>query len=56
MKKVDYIIVGDGFAAMFFAHQLLKNNKSFAVFSDSEKGASKISAGIVNPVVLKKFT
>ena len=56
MKKVDYIIVGDGFAAMFFAHQLLKNNKSFAVFSDGEKGASKISAGIVNPVVLKKFT
>ncbi len=56
MKKVDYIIVGDGFASMFFAHQLLKNNKSFVVFSDGQQGASKISAGIVNPVVLKKFT
>ncbi len=56
MKKVDYIIVGDGFGALFFAHQLVKNNKTFVLFSDGEKGASKISAGIVNPVVLKKFT
>ena len=56
MKNVDYIIVGDGYAALFFAHQLLLNNKSFVIFSEGKKSASMISAGIINPVVLKKFT
>lgn len=56
MKNVDYIIVGGGYAGLFFAHQLLKNNKTFVLFSDGKKGASRISAGMVNPVVLKKFT
>ena len=56
MKNIDYIIVGGGYAACFFAHQLIKNKKSFVLFSDDEKSASHISAGIINPVVLKKFT
>ncbi|MBQ0152122.1 MAG: FAD-dependent oxidoreductase [Chryseobacterium sp.] len=56
MKNVDYIIVGDGYAALFLAHQLIKNKKSFALFSEGRKSASQISAGIINPVVLKKFT
>ena len=54
--KVDYIIVGGGFGAFFFAHQLIKNNKSFKIYSDDKRGASRISAGIINPVVLKRFT
>ncbi|ASK32018.1 FAD-dependent oxidoreductase [Chryseobacterium sp. T16E-39] len=56
MKNVDYIIVGDGYAGLFFAHQLIKNNKSFVIFSEGRKSASQVSAGIINPVVLKKFT
>lgn len=56
MKKVDYIIVGDGYAGVFLAHQLVKNNKSFVMFSEGRKSASQVSAGIINPVVLKKFT
>lgn len=56
MKNVDYIIVGDGYAALFFAHQLIKNNKSFYLFSEGKKGASIVSAGIINPAVLKRFT
>lgn len=56
MKNVEYIIVGDGFAGLFFAHQLIKNNRSFVLYSKGEKSASRISAGMVNPVVLKKFT
>lgn len=56
MKDVDYIIVGDGYAGLFFAHQLIKNNKSFVLFSEGRKSASQVSAGIINPVVLKKFT
>lgn len=56
MKNVDYIIVGDGYAGLFFAHQLIRNNKSFVIFSEGRKSASQVSAGIINPVVLKKFT
>lgn len=56
MKHIDYIIVGDGYAGLFFAHQLIKNNKSFVLFSEGRKSASQVSAGIINPVVLKKFT
>lgn len=55
-RKVDYIIVGDGYAALFFAHQLIKHGKTFVLFSSEHKGASQVSAGVVNPVVLKKFT
>jgi glycine/D-amino acid oxidase-like deaminating enzyme len=56
MKNVDYIIVGDGYAGLFLAHQLIKNKKSFVIFSEGRKSASQVSAGIINPVVLKKFT
>ena len=56
MKNVEYTIVGGGYAALFFAHQLIKNNKFFVLFSDGKKSASQVSAGIVNPMVLKKFT
>lgn len=56
MKNVDYIIVGDGYAGLFLAHQLIKNNKSFVIFTEGRKSASQVSAGIINPVVLKKFT
>lgn len=56
MEYVDYIIVGDGYAALFFAHQLIKNQKSFRIFSEGNKSASQVSAGMINPAVLKKFT
>ena len=56
MKNVDHIIVGDGYAGIFFAHQLIKANKTFVLFSGPDKGASQVSAGVVNPLVLKKFT
>ena len=56
MKNVDYVIVGGGYAGIFFAHQLIAHQKSFVLFSGEQKGASQVSAGVVNPVVLKKFT
>lgn len=56
MKSVDYIIVGDGYAAFFFAHQLILHRKSFCLFSEQKKGASRVSAGVINPAVLKRFT
>lgn len=56
MMNVDYIIIGGGYAGLLFAHQLIKNNKSFIIISDGQKSASEISAGVCNPVVLKRFT
>ena len=56
MKKVDTLIVGDGFAAMFLSLELLAKGKTVALYSEQRKGASRVSAGMVNPVVLKKFT
>ena len=55
-KSVEYIIVGDGYAAMFLAHQFIKNNKSFLLFTEGKKSASMVSAGMINPAVLKRFT
>ncbi len=55
-NSIDYIIVGNGYAALFFAHRLISNHQSFLLFSDDRRSASEVSAGIINPVVLKKFT
>lgn len=55
-NSIDYIIVGTGYAGLFMAHQLLKNNKKFIIFGDGEKSASEVSAGMINPAILKKFT
>ena len=54
--KVDYIIVGLGIAGLTFVEELVKNNKTFIVFEDSSQNASKVAAGMFNPVVLKRFT
>ncbi len=56
MKRTDYLIVGDGYAALFFAHRLIMEKKSFYLFSEDKQSASHVSAGVINPVVLKKFT
>lgn len=56
MTQVDYIIVGGGFAGFFLAHQLQKNNKSFVIFNGDQISGSHISAGVCNPVILKRFS
>lgn len=56
MKKIEYCIVGGGYAGIFLAHQCILRKKSFVLFDEGLSSASKISAGMVNPVVLKKFT
>lgn len=56
MKQLDYIIVGGGFAGFFLAHQLQKNKKSFIIFNGKQISGSHISAGVCNPVILKRFS
>ncbi|MCF6351320.1 MAG: FAD-binding oxidoreductase [Flavobacteriaceae bacterium] len=55
MEK-DYIIVGLGLAGLAFTEELEKHNKSFVILDDSSQNASKVAAGMFNPVILKRFT
>jgi len=49
--KYDYIIVGQGLAGSVLAFTLLKNNKKILVIDDNSRpSASKIAAGLYNPI------
>jgi glycine/D-amino acid oxidase-like deaminating enzyme len=56
VKEVDYIIVGLGIAGISFCEQLEKHHKSYLVIDSGVNAATKISGGVFNPVVLKRFT
>lgn len=56
MEKLDYIVVGLGIAGLTFCEQLEKNNKSFIVYDGGTVSSTLVSAGVLNPVVLKRFT
>ena len=56
MKEVDYIIVGLGIAGITFCEQLKLQGKRFVVFDPIKDTATAIAGGVVNPVVLKRFT
>ena len=53
--KVDTLIVGFGIAGLNYAEQLRRQNKSFVVLTQDDHSASHVAAGIVNPIVLKRF-
>lgn len=56
MRKVDYIIVGQGVAGSCMTMKLIKENKSFVMIDHHFHNASSIAGGIFNPVVLKRFS
>lgn len=56
MQEIDYIVVGLGIAGITFCEQLERNNKSFIVFDAGDTTSTLVSAGVINPVVLKRFT
>ncbi len=53
---LDYLIVGLGLAGISFCETLERNEKTFKVFNDESQQASKVAAGMYNPVILKRFT
>lgn len=53
---IDYIIVGCGLGGIAFAEKALQNNKSIIVINNKSHHASKIAAGLYNPVILKRFS
>lgn len=56
VREVDYIIVGLGIAGISFCEQLEKHHKSYLVIDSGANAATKVSGGVFNPVVLKRFT
>lgn len=56
MKEVDYIIVGLGIAGICFAEQLTAHGKTFLVVDKGLYASTKVSGGVFNPTVLKRFT
>lgn len=56
MKKIDYIIVGQGLAGSLLAYELLKKEKKILVIDSEEKNtASKVAVGLVNPITGKRL-
>ena len=54
MKKVDYLIVGQGIAGSLFSHELLKREKSFHVVDHRDpQSSSRVAAGLYNPIIYK---
>lgn len=49
-------MVGCGLAGIAFCEQLRAANHSFMVFDNGSQQASKVAAGLYNPVTLKRFT
>ena len=56
MIKVDYIVVGLGLAGIAFCETLEAAGKTFVVFDKGVDGASRVAAGLYNPVILKRYT
>ena len=56
MKKVDYIIVGLGLAGIAFCEQCIAAGKTVMVYDSGAPGASRVAAGLYNPVILNRYT
>lgn len=52
----DFIIVGLGLSGASLSYRLEKAGRSFLVFDDNSQEASKVAGGLMNPVILKRFT
>ncbi|MBX2827923.1 MAG: FAD-binding oxidoreductase [Flavobacteriaceae bacterium] len=56
MKEVEFIVVGLGIAGVSFCERLLGSKKEFVALDGPKMAATAVAGGIVNPVVLKRFT
>ena len=54
-KKFDFIIVGQGLAGTLLAHDLIEENKSVLLIDSNLKAsASRVAAGLINPISMKR--
>ncbi len=56
MKKIDYIIIGQGLAGTLLAFFLLEQGQNILIIDNfTEGGSSKIAAGVVNPITGRRI-
>jgi len=56
LKKVDYIIVGQGIAGTVLAHGLIDRGYNIVIIDKSnDSSASKVSSGIINPITGRRI-
>lgn len=56
MKRLDYIIVGNGIAGAVLSYSLIKRDRSVLVIDNpSLSQSSKVAAGLYNPIVFKRL-
>lgn len=56
-RNTEYLIVGQGLAGTMLAFELHRRGKDFVVVdSPSDEKASRVAAGIINPVVFRRLT
>lgn len=57
MKRVEFIIIGQGLAGTMLAFEFLKHKIKFRILASPVKSrASVVAAGMVNPLVFKRLT
>lgn len=56
VKEVEYLIVGLGLAGLAFAEYCDRASKTFMVIDQGGDGASRVAAGLYNPVILKRYS
>jgi len=56
MKKIDYLIVGQGIAGTLLAWFLDQAGQSFIIIDDGhQRSSTKIAAGLINPITGRRF-
>lgn len=56
MREFDYIVVGCGIAGIAACERLEARGLSYLVIDSGERSATRTAGGVVNPVVLKRFS
>lgn len=56
MRKIDYLLIGQGTAGSLLAWQLMQKGCRVLVVDDGRPSSSRVAAGICNPVTGRKLT
>ena len=55
MQQKEFLIIGQGLAGSLLAWELIQRNKSVLVVDNDQANASKVAAGLINPVTGKRL-
>jgi len=55
LKKIDYLIIGQGLAGSLLAWELIQREKNIVIVDNNQLNASLVAAGLINPVTGMRF-